>query len=97
MTNKITMQLALARNTEYGYTVIQDYEELEYMHSGVVLITEPTSVEFSKLDQAVVQEAMIIKLMDKIKDDEARYEIIQAANQEKLDELRALPAPEDYE
>ena len=89
-----TKTLALYRSVNYQYTTIQEVTPNYEDDNGYVRISHSIEVDFIERDQADVQEAMIkgtLSEMDAVEED---YTRTRAKLEEKLNELRALPAPE---
>ena len=86
--------LAMYRSVNYEYTTIQEVSPNYEDDNSYVRISDPIEVDFTERDQADVQEAMIkgtLSEMDAVEED---YTRTRAKLEEKLNELRALPAPE---
>ena len=89
-----TKTLALYRSVNYDYTTIQEVLPNYEDDNGYVRISHSIEVDFIERDQADVQEAMIKGTLNEMDAVEEDYTRTRAKLEEKLNELRALPAPE---
>jgi hypothetical protein len=89
-----TKTLALYRSVNYQYTTIQEVTPNYEDDNGYVRISHSIEVDFIERDQADVQEAMIKGTLNEMESVEEDYNRTRAKLEEKLNELRALPAPE---
>ena len=86
--------LAMYRSVNYEYTTIQEVSPNYEDDNSYVRISDPIEVDFTERDQADVQEAMIKGTLNEMDAVEEDYTRTRAKLEEKLNELRALPAPE---
>ncbi len=86
--------LAMYRSVRYEYTTIQEVTSNYEDDSNYVRISDCTEVNFIERDQANVQEDMIQGTLSEMESVEEDYTRTRAKLEEKLNELRALPAPE---
>ena len=89
-----TKTLAMYRSVRYDYTTIQEVSPNYEDDSNYVRISDCTEVNFIERDQANVQEDMIQGTLSEIDAVEEDYARTRMKLEEKLNELRALPAPE---
>lgn len=86
--------LAMYRSVRYDYTTIQEVTATYEDDSQYVRISDCTEVAFNQRDQSDVQEDMIAGTLSEIDAVEEDYARSKKKLEEKLHELRALPAPE---
>ena len=89
-----TKTLAMYRSVRYDYTTIQEVSPNYEDDINYVRISDCTEVNFIERDQANVQEDMIQGTLSEIDAVEEDYARTRMKLEEKLNELRALPAPE---
>lgn len=89
-----TKTLAMYRSISYEYTTIQEVTPNYEDDNSYVRISDCIAVDFTERDQADVQEAMIKGTLNEMDAVEEDYTRTRAKLEEKLNELRALPAPE---
>ena len=89
-----TKTLAMYRSVRYEYTTIQEVSPNYENDSNYVRISDCIAVDFIERDQANVQEDMIQGTLSEIDAVEEDYARTRMKLEEKLNELRALPAPE---
>ena len=89
-----TKTLAMYRSISYEYTTIQEVSPNYEDDNSYVRISDPIEVDFIERAQADVQEAMIKGTLNEMDAVEEDYTRTRAKLEEKLNELRALPAPE---
>jgi len=90
----ITKTLALYRETKYDFTVVADLAGYQEIHPDYVRISEPLEVTFAARNEAVVQERMIEQLIHELSEVNQSYEKKVNDLNQRIDELRALPAPQ---
>ena len=86
--------LAMYRSVRYDYTTIQEVLPNYEDDNSYVRISDCTEVNFIERDQSNVQEDMIQGTLSEIDAVEEDYARTRMKLEEKLNELRALPAPE---
>ena len=89
-----TKTLAMYRSVNYEYTTIQEVTPNYEDDNSYVRISDCTEVDFIERDQANVQEDMIKGTLNEMDAVEEDYNRTRAKLEEKLNELRALCAPE---
>ena len=89
-----TKTLAMYRSISYDYTTIQEVTSNYEDDNSYVRISDCIEVDFIERAQADVQEAMIKGTLNEMDAVEEDYTRTRAKLEEKLNELRALPAPE---
>ena len=89
-----TKTLAMYRSISYEYTTIQEVTSNYEDDNSYVRISDCIAVDFIERDQANVQEDMIQGTLNEMESVEEDYTRTRAKLEEKLNELRALPAPE---
>jgi len=82
------------RSVAYEYTTIQEVTSNYEDDNSYVRISHCAEVEFVARDQSRVQEDMIQGTLDEMENVEEDYNRTRNKLEEKLNELRALPAPE---
>ena len=94
MSENHTKTLAMYRSVAYEYTTIQEVTSNYEDDNSYVRISHCAEVEFVARDQSSVQEDMIAGTLSEIDAVEEDYARTRIKLEEKLNELRALPAPE---
>jgi len=94
MSENHTKTLAMYRSVAYEYTTIQEVTSNYEDDNSYVRISHCAEVEFVERDQSRVQEDMIQGTLDEMENVEEDYNRTRNKLEEKLNELRALPAPE---
>lgn len=90
----ITRTLALYRETTYDYTVVASTDSYKETDDAFVRISDPLEVAFTPRQEDAVQLDMIEQLLIKREDSIAAHDILLEDIDERINELRALPAPQ---
>ena len=91
----ITQTLALYRETTYDYTVVANTDSYKATDDAYVRISEPLEVAFTPRQEDAVQLDMIEQLLIKREDSITAHDTLLEDIDQRINELRALPAPQE--
>ena len=91
----ITRTLALYRETTYDYTVVASTDSYKETDDAYVRISDPLEVAFTPRQEDAVQLDMIEQLLIKREDSITAHDTLLEDIDQRINELRALPAPQE--
>ena len=91
----ITQTIALYREITYDYTIVANIDSSYEDNKDYVRLTEPYEITLTPRKEYSVQADMIENLLLKLEETNSEHDVAVDNLNERINELRALPAPQE--